>query len=248
MVHQFMDRAALGQIMRNRPAIATEATSVPGAWPEGPLLLMPQRRWFAVPHAADSIHGIRHHGRVCVLAGLLAHAHGLGRTDSAALCLAAAVHDCRRHDDTADPGHGARAAAWLTNHSVAITATFGLDLPAEAVEAAKTAVGLHDIPYSAFTRADDRRYRRATRLTDLLKAADCLDRYRLAATRWWPDASHLRVQVPAWLHRIAFDLVVHSEQASLDGGTHHDALAHALVVAHQQHRQEEVHGARVRLG
>ncbi|MER6171831.1 hypothetical protein, partial [Streptosporangium sp. NPDC001681] len=68
---------------------------------------------------------------------------------------------------------------------------------------------------------------------DLLKAADCLDRYRLPLTHWWPDPSYLRITVPSWLHAVAFDLVVRSEQARFDGATHHDALTHALALLGQ---------------
>jgi hypothetical protein len=54
-----------------------------------------------------------------------------------------------------------------------------------------------------------------------------MDRYRLPLTRWWPDPSRLRIAVPDWLHPHAFDLVVRSEKARLEGATHNQALDHA---------------------
>lgn len=103
--------------------------------------------------------------------------------------------------------------------------------------AASTAISLHDIPYSAFSGVQRHAYRHAARLTDLLKAADCLDRYRLPLTRWWPHTSMLHV--PDWIHGVAFDLMLHSEQARLDGASHCDALTHARRIVCDQ--QKETH-------
>ncbi|MFD4909081.1 hypothetical protein [Kitasatospora purpeofusca] len=151
-------------------------------------MLVPADTWFAQPQLVDSIHGIRHNARVSLLAGLLAQEYGLDPDHTAALCTAAAVHDCRRRDDRDDPGHGRRAALWFTRNQQAVTTMLGRELPP----------GLSQ-----------------------------RDRYRLPLTRWWPDPSHLRIVIPAWLHPVAFDLVVRSEQARLNGATNHGALIHA---------------------
>ena len=177
----------------------------------------------------DSIHGIRHNARVSLLAGLLAQEYGLDRDHTAALCAAAAIHDCRRRDDREDHGHGWRAAAWFTENPAAVS-LLGRQLPPNLSAQATSAIGLHDVPYSAFTPEQNHDYQRAPHLTDLLKAADCLDRYRLPLTRWWPDPSQLRILIPAWLHPVAFDLVIRSEQARLDGATNHGALIHARQI------------------
>ncbi|MFF5242825.1 hypothetical protein ACFY3V_01015 [Streptosporangium sp. NPDC000095] len=218
-----MDQDTLNWIIRNRPTVGAAP-----ALPHQPLLLMPEAVWFANPLLTDSIHGIRHGARVCVLASLLAHEHGLNRDDTAALCTAAAVHDCRRRDDRDDPEHGKRAADWFTRNSSTVTTVFGLPVPAHTAARAGTAIGLHNIPYSAFTPVEVRAYQQARLLVDLLKVADCLDRYRLPLQRWWPDPSHLRIVIPSWLPPIACDLMARSEQARLDGATHHEALTHAL--------------------
>ncbi|GII94398.1 HD domain-containing protein [Sinosporangium siamense] len=221
--HQAMDQPTLTWIAQNRPAETVRTIAVP--YPPAPLL--PEVAWFAREQAADGIHGARHNARVGLLAALLAEHHDLDAEQSAALRLAAVVHDCRRHDDRADPGHGQRAAHWLIRHHPAVTASLDMRLSEEAVTAACTAIGLHDVDYPEFSAAQRHAYEQAPRLTDLLKAADCLDRYRLPATRWWPDLARLRVSVPAWMHGLAVDLMLASEQAGLDGAAHDEAVSHA---------------------
>ncbi|MFC8075532.1 hypothetical protein ACFUN8_08315 [Streptomyces sp. NPDC057307] len=229
--HQAMDPATLGWIARNRPPFTG---SPPRLSPQATMVI-PDAAWFTDTRLADSLHGIRHGARVSLLASVLAAEHGLDLDDTLALCAAAAVHDCRRRNDRADPGHGQRAATWFTTNEGIVTAAMGHQIPPTPLARAALAIGLHDVPYEAFTTAQDRAYRQAPHLVDLLKAADAMDRYRLPLTRWWPDPSRLRVAVPHWLHPLAFDLVVRSEKARLGGATQDRALAHARqTLAHGQ--------------
>ncbi|HEY9367832.1 hypothetical protein [Streptomyces sp.] len=147
----------------------------------------------------------------------------------AAACAAGAVHDCRRRDDRADPGHGRRAAAWFHRHADAVTSAIGHTLPPAAPHRTALAIAPHDIPYDHFTAAQDRSYGSAPHLVDVLKAADGLDRYRFPLKRWWPDLAQLRLPLPAWMAPATFALVVASERAWLDGA----ASADALATAHQ---------------
>jgi hypothetical protein len=165
--HQVMDQPTLSWITRNRPVETVRLIAVP----DPPEPLVPEVAWFAREQAADGIHGVRHNARVCLLAALLAQQSGLDAEQSAALRLAGAVHDCRRHNDRADPGHGQRAAHWLTRHHPAVTASFGMRLPEEAVTAACTAIGLHDVDCPDFSSTQRDAYAQASHLTDLLKAA-----------------------------------------------------------------------------
>ena len=220
---QSMDPDTLGWITRNRPPF----TSVPPRLPPQVVMLVPDIAWFADAHLADSLHGIRHNARVSLLASILADGHGLDRDHTLALRAAAAVHDCRRRNDRDDPGHGQRAATWFTTNAGIVTAALGHRVPPTPLMQATLAIGLHDVPYEAFTAAQDNAYRQAPHLVDLLKAADAMDRYRLPLTRWWPDPSRLRITVPDRLHPLAFDLVVRSEKARLDGATQDQALDHA---------------------
>ncbi|WP_031519173.1 hypothetical protein [Streptomyces sp. NRRL F-5123] len=221
--HQPMDQVTLRWIEDNRPANFDAAPSIPRPG----LLLVPDRHWFAVPAVADSNHGIRHNGRVSLLAVLLAQEQGLDSDAVAAACIAGAVHDCRRHDDRADHGHGQRAARWLGDHAAAVTRALGHELPEAMLQRAADAVAVHDVPYEQFTPSRERGYQADPFLVDVLKAADCLDRYRLPLQRWWPDLTQLRITVPGWLPPAAFALVVRSEQAVHDGSTPAGAVTSA---------------------
>ncbi|MEV0169433.1 hypothetical protein [Nonomuraea fuscirosea] len=94
---------------------------------------VPEPTWFSRQQAADGIHGVQHYARVCILAELLVRHHGLDDEHSAALRLAAAIHDCCRHNDQTDPEHGQRAADWLAGHHQTVTGA-----PAQGVPAAPT--------------------------------------------------------------------------------------------------------------
>jgi hypothetical protein len=68
-----------------------------------------------------------------------------------------------------------------------------------ALERVAHAIAVHDVPYSRFTARQEHIYRQAPHLTEVLKAADCMDRYRLPLKRWWPDTARLSIEVPDWL-------------------------------------------------
>ncbi|MEU3464617.1 hypothetical protein ABZ721_32290 [Streptomyces sp. NPDC006733] len=221
--HQPMDQVTLEWIAENRPVNFDAEPSLPRPG----LMLEPPRSWFTTTRQADSNHGIRHNARVSLLAALLAQEYGLAGDDVAAACVAGAVHDCRRHDDRADPDHGRRAASWFLRHTATVTRALGREVPVALLHQAAEAVAVHDVPYDRFTARQEHAYRHAPHLVDVLKAADCLDRYRLPLQRWWPDTTRLRIPVPDWLPSAAFALVVRSEQAALDGATHHHALTGA---------------------
>ncbi|MCD0450154.1 hypothetical protein LO762_13260 [Actinocorallia sp. API 0066] len=221
--HQKMDLPTLAWIEDHAP----RDSAAPPLLAEPPAPLFPDLAWFAEPRQADGIHGLLHGARVCMIAELLAERYGMGESQTAALRLAAAVHDCRRVNDRADPGHGGRAASWLLRNHEELTGAVGGVLTAAEIRATSTAVRLHDIDYPAFSAEQLRAYRAAEQLIDVLKAADCLDRYRLPSRRWWPDMSRLRVGVPEWMCRVAFGLVVASERAHLAGASPAEAIHHA---------------------
>ncbi|MEU3600490.1 hypothetical protein ABZ714_17495, partial [Streptomyces sp. NPDC006798] len=151
--HQYMDRATAEWIAAHRPAARSRSPRA---------VLRPATRalvrraglpydWLAEPRLADSIHGVRHGLRTAALAAVLAEASGLGADVTALAVVAAAVHDCRRGHDRDDPGHGARAADWLTAHADTVWDRFGLGPPRAAdLFRAATAVRLHDVPYGEF--------------------------------------------------------------------------------------------------
>jgi hypothetical protein len=230
--HQFMDTATVEWIAANRPALPIDGEVVlrlPGYARRLLALTAIPDTWFAEPRLIDSIHGLRHGMRTAAYIALLAENDGLGDQLSSALIIAAALHDCRRLHDQDDTGHGARAAAWLETHAGPVADHFGVwgDVGREFWQAA-TAVRLHDIPYEGFGSAGEAEWHKARRATDLLKAADTLDRYRLPKLKWWPDARHLRVPLPARYQRFAYELVLETERAHLDGTPSAAAIMQAL--------------------
>ncbi|AWK09577.1 hypothetical protein DDQ41_12340 [Streptomyces spongiicola] len=230
--HQFTDHATVRWIEANRP----DFPKVPVyEFPAASQRLLYRSAipilWMAEPRLADSLHGVRHAMRTATLAALLAEATGLSEDDTATLIVAAAVHDCRRLHDKDDRGHGNRAAVWLTYNADAVWAHFRLAATPRRIGAAATAVRLHDVPYAGFTADDRNDHTRAEQITDLLKAADALDRYRLPKLSWWPDGSFVRAEaLEAFeaLRATAFELVVASEAAHLAGLDSADAVFKAL--------------------
>ncbi|MFJ1936881.1 hypothetical protein ACIOGZ_30010 [Kitasatospora sp. NPDC088160] len=174
--HQVMDQPTLDWIARNRPVDA----GVGATLPHRPVPLVPEASWFARTETPASIHGVLHGARVAVLLQLLAAEQGFAPGRALALAAGAACHDCRRHDDRTDPGHGQRAARWLAEHPHLPQAAFGVTAGTEAF----TAVALHDLPHDAFTAEEADAYRQHQVAVDLRKAADALDRYRLPLLRW----------------------------------------------------------------
>lgn len=235
---QYTDHATVEWIRANRPDLPD--VPPPRLRPASRRLLTRAaipRAWLAEPRLLDSLHGVRHAMRTAALAALLAEATGLGEDDTATLVLAAAVHDCRRRHDKDDPGHGSRAATWLAENTEAVWDHFRLRATPQTVERAAIAVRLHERPYTAFTADDRADHARAEHISDLLKAADALDRYRMPKLSWWPNATHVRVPAFDALRATAFDLVVRSETAHLAGTDSADAALEALEAL-------EVHGVR----
>ncbi|MGW6736276.1 hypothetical protein [Streptomyces sp. NPDC055013] len=227
--HQFVDHATVRWIEENRPHLVDGA---PTKLREASCDLLRRTAiptaWLAEPRLRDSLHGVRHAMRTAALAALLAEATGLDERDTSTLIVAAAVHDCRRLHDKDDRGHGARAAQWLTSHPDLIWEHFHVPVTAPAVSQAATSVRLHDVPYADFTAEDEADYSRTREVSDLVKAADALDRYRLPKLSWWPDPQHVRVEAFDRLRAAAFDLVLWSEAGHLAGLDSADAVFKAL--------------------
>ncbi|MFJ9440816.1 hypothetical protein ACIRRH_02965 [Kitasatospora sp. NPDC101235] len=204
--HQYMDRTTLAWIAGNRPT----GVGVRATIPHRPLLLVPEGSWFARRETADSVHGIRHGARVAILVQLLAHIHG--------------IDPDRRPSPLRRPATTAGATTTAMTRATDSAPSSALPpCPRRSRSSPSTTS-----PTTPSRTAGASAYRRHQDAADLLKAADALDRYRLPLTRWWPDPSRVRLSVPAWLHPLAHDLVVHSEQARLHGAPDTQALKHAL--------------------
>lgn len=123
----------------------------------------------------------------------------------------------------------ARAAGWLAGNGDTVFGHFGLVATSRRLTRAATAVRLHEIPYAEFTAGDRADHARAERVTDLVKAADALDRYRLPKLKWWPDARYVREPAFDELRGLAFALVLISERAYLAGASGPAAVRRALA-------------------
>ncbi|MEF9904756.1 hypothetical protein [Streptomyces sp. P9-A2] len=229
-LHQHMDQATIAWISDNRPDLP-QATR-PALRPPSQGLLTRSglpTLWLADPRLYTSLHGVRHAMRTAALAAVLAEANGLDDADTATTIVAAAVHDCQRRHDKDDRGHGARAAIWLAANADTVWGHFGLTATPRRIVQAATAIRLHDIPYEAFTADDRTDHTRAERITDVVKAADALDRYRLPKLKWWPDAQYIRELAFDQVRSLAFDLVLISEKAHLAGASSPEAVFYALA-------------------
>lgn len=231
--HQYMDAPTVAWIASHRDQFhAPPPVGPPRPGPVARRLLAAAPippGWHAEPKLVDSIHGNRHLIRTGALAAVLAELFTLGEHDTATLIVAAMVHDCRRVHDKGDDGHGERGAVWLAEHAADVFDFFGVTRTDDAVRKAVAAVRLHEIPYSAFTDEDKADHASTSHITDLLKTADALDRYRQPKRSWWPDDAFLRALPPPWLHRIAFELVVETEDAWLQGVEATAAVRSALL-------------------
>ncbi|MFJ7902946.1 hypothetical protein ACIQ6V_21040 [Streptomyces sp. NPDC096198] len=229
-LHQHMDHATIVWINDNRPSLPPAPKPVLRPQPKELLVHggLPTP-WWADPRLYTSLHGVRHAMRTAVLAAVLAEANGLDDTDTATAVIAAAVHDCQRRHDKDDRGHGTRAAIWLAANADAVWGHFGLTATPRRIVQAATAVRLHDVPYEAFTADDQADHARAERITDVVKAADALDRYRLPKLKWWPDALYIREPAFDQMRSLAFDLVLVSERAYLAGASGTAAVRYALA-------------------
>jgi len=231
--HQFMDAATVDWIAAHRLQVPIHDERLDPALGEHARWLLSMTAlpasWFAEPQVADSIHGLRHGMRTAAYAALLAEQAGLEEHLSSALVIAAAIHDCQRLHDKDDTGHGARAAAWLDAHAGLVADHFRVSAGiTDKFWQAAIAVRLHDIPYQTFAPVNEAEYVQAKLASDLLKAADALDRYRLPKLKWWPNPSHLRIALPAHLQSFAYELVLETERAHLDGLSSAAAVEHAL--------------------
>ncbi|WP_416483336.1 hypothetical protein [Streptomyces sp. CL12] len=229
-LHQHMDHATIAWISDNRPDLPSAPKPV--LRPQPKELLAHGRlptQWWADPRLYTSLHGVRHAMRTAALTAVLAEANGLDDTDTATSVIAAAVHDCQRRHDKDDRGHGNRAAIWLAANADAVWGHFGLTATPRRIVQAAIAVRLHDVPYEAFAADDQADHARAERITDVVKAADALDRYRLPKLTWWPDARYVREPAFDQMRSLAFDLVLVSERAYLAGASGTAAVRYALA-------------------
>lgn len=122
--------------------------------------------------AASPIHTKQHCERVILYALILAQQSELGPEDLESLGAAGAFHDCRRHDDGRDKGHGGRAAAAYKEYCQTFDLTFD--------ERTYVAMAYHDQDDSlGEAEMRKRGLPNGVLLYQIFKDADALDRWRL---------------------------------------------------------------------
>lgn len=197
-----MDKETLDQICLHRPRFSADAERLSLTRGEIAYIeeFLPKPEWYLESRIIDSIHGIAHTLRVMVYASILSQA--LDEEVRRSLLLACAVHDTRRLNDKGDEDHEKRALDWLLKNN-------------QYRKYNEIAVSMlkNNGPYAEY-----------------LRTADALDRYRLPKVKWWIDDDYLSIKPSESLKAAAFNLVVESESARLNGTTDIRAVMSNVLV------------------
>ena len=166
--------------------------------------------WYTRPDRADTLHGDLHLSRVAIFAAAVACEQGMSPTEQREAALAGLLHDIRRINDKEDPEHGTRSAEWLAGNTGIVMSHFGLDKDEVNLDAVIAAIAEHKLKPEDPTTGP---------LSQVLQAADALDRYRLPKESWWPDFNRVRLQPSDQLRHQAMKLVVETEAERLSAVT-----------------------------
>ncbi|MHA1804232.1 MAG: hypothetical protein ACTSU4_06805 [Promethearchaeota archaeon] len=231
--NQYMDAVTLNWIRENEPAFNAE-----------PLLelnlklkiedhlheienYIPQIDWFLILKKKDTIHGLRHVIRVMINSFvLLTLKKKRFETCFKNALVASSIHDLRRRSDLMDINHGKRAARWFKNNITLIEKQYNISLSSHDIDEIYHAIIFHNIPYSKIEK--EKYYLKYKILTDILKTADALDRYRLPSIRLWFKAKYISYLPPDYIKHFAFQLVIFSEAKFLEGLTNKDSVLMAV--------------------
>ena len=232
-LHQFMDLETVNWIKENKPSFNI------GNSPRFNLKhlidnnlseikkYIPDPTWFLVSKKKDSIHGMRHILRV-IFHSL--HLTLLNEGKSPRLLknslVASSLHDLRRKNDLMDLYHGTRAARWFKKNISLIENQFEIHLSQEDIKEIYYSMSFHDLPYENIVK--NIKYEQNKDLTDILKTADALDRYRLPSIRLWFKDKYVSVIPSDYLKCMAFQLVISSETNFLNGLTNVNSVLNAI--------------------
>jgi hypothetical protein len=210
---QHMDRETFDWVVANRPVLPDCKLPIKEEIREIVKKFIPDREWFLTSELYDSIHGIRHIGRVIANATNLTINRRIDERTIQNLMVACAIHDLRRIDDKGDIGHGERATTWLKENQVEVEKKYGLKMSDEDMLATTLAIQLHEIPYVIIEGLAE--YKKNKVLVDLIKTADALDRYRLPKIKWWINEELLSLHPSEEEKSMAFEIFVKCENEYL---------------------------------
>lgn len=220
--NQYMDLETLNWIKKNRPSFNLDDEldlSIKSGIEKSLSLIesfIPLVDWFLVLKKKDTIHGMRHIIRVIIHSFFLLDVNKEFSPKYLKNALvAASIHDLRRRTDLMDINHGKRAARWFKNNVKLVEDEYEIQFSDNDIEEIFYAIHFHNTPYETIVSTEN--YQKYKILTDILKTADAMDRYRLPSLRLWIKEKYLSYIPPDQIKQIAYKLVVSSETKFLEG-------------------------------
>ncbi len=187
---------------------------------------IPQKKWFLSQSEINTVHGLRHTIRVMIYAIILGKQKRLLPPEIRNVTIAAAIHDLRRINDKKDYGHSDRAYQWFLNNKDKIYKKRLSNISPRDSESIGSAIFFHDEDYKHIKK--NSRYLRSSKIVDILKTADALDRYRLPKVKWWINDRRLSLKPSDSIKNFAFKLIIASEHRFLLSGNNIKSVVEAL--------------------
>lgn len=224
-LHQYMDSETLAwtrEYAQEEGVVLSESILLPKDADQFDVL-RPSPSFFVNKEIYNGLHGFKHCARVGFLAGLIANERGNGSMSILKIVtIAGSLHDCRRMNDNADEGHGARSADWLGSNVDAVSEHFSVSLSEEERRLVDMAIRFHDTrPMHEITQEEHE-------VIEIIKTADALDRYRQPKEKWWINEEYLEIKPSQLLKNVAYNLMYFVENAYLQEKDNEKALTAAL--------------------
>ena len=170
--------------------------------------------WFLSSERIGSIHGARHLLRVAINGLNLIRVGFASPSLHKIIIVSSILHDLKRACDKDDPKHAIRAAKWFKENINEVERVF-FPLSIQDKNSIYYSILLHELNLE--DASNNFFYQKYKDAIDLLKISDALDRYRLPKLKWWPNLDMLPKQLPKDSLWFAYQLVIRSEQRSLEG-------------------------------
>ena len=232
-LHQFMDLDTINWIKKNKPSFNINNPPEYNFKDEIDHFLkeikkyIPDPSWFLISEKMDSIHGMRHilrvifHSLFLIIISKDISSHSLKNS-----LVASSLHDLKRKNDLMDLYHGKRVARWFKKNTSLIENHYEIHLSQRDIDEIYFGISFHDVAYKKIEKNTN--YKKYKALTDILKTADALDRYRLPSLRLWFKDKFISFIPPEYLKNMAYELVISSEINFLKGLTNENSVLMAI--------------------